>query len=106
MIGAVGHAPVLEDPGGNGSTLDIRAGRCCDECMSISDGEVAELARQVVDRLDADLQIVIVPADPVDPYRWEVGAWTVSVGRATSYITADMSPDEVLAKLTADLGQP
>lgn len=74
--------------------------------MSLSHGEVAELARQVVDRLDADLQIVLVPSDPVDPYRWDVGAWTVSVGPATSYITADMSPDEAIAKLTADLGQP
>jgi hypothetical protein len=74
--------------------------------MSLSDGEVAELARQVVDRLDADLQIVIVPADPVDPYRWDVGAWTVSAGRATSYITADMSRGEAIAKLTADLQQP
>lgn len=73
--------------------------------MSLSDGEVAALARQVVDRDDPDLEIEIVPADPVDPYRWGVAAWTVSAGRATSYLTADLSADEALAKLTADLGR-
>lgn len=74
--------------------------------MSLTDGEIAELAREVVDRFDKRLEIVIVPADPVDPYRWEVGAWTVSAGGATSYLTAGMTRDEALAKLAADLHQP
>jgi hypothetical protein len=74
--------------------------------MSLSDGEVAELAREVVDRFDERLEISIVPADPVDPYRWDVGAWTVSAGGATSYLTADMTRDEALAKLSKDLQRP
>ena len=45
----------------------------------------------------------IVPADPVDPYRWGTAAWLVSAGKASSYISADMSADEALAKLSADL---
>ncbi|SOD74591.1 hypothetical protein SAMN05892883_3777 [Jatrophihabitans sp. GAS493] len=71
--------------------------------MPITNGEIAELARQVVDQIDPTLGIVISPADPVDPYRWESGAWTVTAGRATSYVTAAMSPEEALAKLTEDL---
>ena len=71
--------------------------------MTLSDGDVAALARQAVDQSDRDLDIRIVPADPVDPYRWGAAAWTVSAGGASSYITADMSPDEALAKLIADL---
>jgi hypothetical protein len=74
--------------------------------VTLSDGDVAALARQVVDQRDPDLDIEIVPADPVDPYRWGVAAWTVSAGGATSYLTAEMSADEALAKLIADLDRP
>jgi hypothetical protein len=74
--------------------------------VTLSDGDVAVLARQVVDRRDPDLDIEIVPADPVDPYRLGVRAWTVSAGGAASYLTADMTADEALAELTADLDQP
>jgi hypothetical protein len=73
--------------------------------VTLSDGDVAALARQVVDRRDPAVDIEIVPADPVDPYRWGTAAWTVSAGGATSYITANMSADEVLAKLTEDLNR-
>ena len=71
--------------------------------MTLSDGDVAALARQVVDRRDPALDIEIVPADPVDPYRWGTAAWTVTAGGATSYVTANMSADEALAKLAEDL---
>jgi hypothetical protein len=81
-------------------------GAWCNERVTLSDGDVAVLARQVVDRRDPDLDIEIVPADPVDPYRWGVPAWTVSAGGASSYLTADMTADEALAKLIADLGPP
>jgi hypothetical protein len=74
--------------------------------VTLSDGDIAVLARQVVDRRDPDLDIEIVPADPVDPYRWGVPAWTVSAGGATSYLTADMTADEALVKLSADLDRP
>ena len=72
--------------------------------MTLSDGDVAQLARQAVDQRDPDLHIRIVPADPVDPYRRAASAWTVTAGRASSYITASMSAEEALAKLIADLG--
>jgi hypothetical protein len=71
--------------------------------VTLSDGDVAALARQAVDQGNRDLDIRIVPADPVDPYRWGAAAWTVFAGGATSYITADMSAGEALAKLIADL---
>lgn len=73
--------------------------------VTISDGDVAALARTVVDRIDPDLEIRIEPADPVDPYRWESAAWTVHAGSASSYLVASMTEDEALVKLTADLGR-
>lgn len=73
--------------------------------MTLSDGDVAVLAREAVDQLDPDLDVRIEPADPVDPYRRERQAWTVSAGGSTSYITADMTAEQALAKLTADLGR-
>jgi hypothetical protein len=74
--------------------------------VTLSDADVADLARQAVDRFDLDLNIRIVPADPVDPYRWGTPAWTVSAGGASSYITADMGAEAALAKLIADLDPP
>jgi hypothetical protein len=71
--------------------------------MTLSDADVAELARQAVDRRDVNLDVRIDPADPVDPYRWGTPAWTVIAGGASSYITADMTRDAALAKLIADL---
>jgi hypothetical protein len=71
--------------------------------VTLSDGDVAALARQAVDRRDSGLDIRIVPADPTDPYRRASAAWTVSAGGASSYITAGMSEDEALAKLITDL---
>jgi len=71
--------------------------------MTLSDADVAALAREAVDRRSLDLDIRIVPADPVDPYRWGAPAWTVSAGGVTSYITADMTVEAALAKLIADL---
>ncbi len=72
--------------------------------MTLSDADVADLARQAVDRRSLYLDIRIVPADPVDPYLWGTSAWTVHAGGASSYITADMTADAALAKLIADLG--
>lgn len=80
------------------------AQRWCNERVTLSDADVAALAREAVDRRSLDLDIRIIPADPVDPYRWGVAAWTVAAGGATSYITADMTADAALAKLIADLG--
>jgi hypothetical protein len=71
--------------------------------MTLSDADVADLARQAVDKHNVGLDIRIVPADPVDPYRWGTPAWTVYAGEAASHITADMSPAAALDKLVADL---
>jgi hypothetical protein len=72
--------------------------------MTLSDADVAALAREAVDRRNRDLDIRIVPADPVDPYRWGAVAWTVFAGGESSYITANMTREDALTKLTADLG--
>jgi hypothetical protein len=72
--------------------------------VTLSDADVAALAREAVDRRSLDLDIRIVPADPVDPYRWGAAAWTVFAGGASSYITADMNVEAARAKLIADLG--
>ena len=71
--------------------------------MALSDGDVAALARQVVDLRDPDLDVTIMPAEQDDPYRWGTSAWTVSAGGASSYLTANMTTEEALDKLTADL---
>jgi hypothetical protein len=71
--------------------------------VTLSDADVAALAREAVDKRDPHLDIRISPADPVDPYRWGAAAWTVTAGGATSYITATMSPSEALARLISDL---
>lgn len=71
--------------------------------MTLSDGDVAALARQAADRIDPDLEVHIEPADPVDPYRWESGAWTVRAGRASSYIVSSMTAPEALEKLVREL---
>jgi hypothetical protein len=72
--------------------------------MTLTNADVAALAREAVDRRDRDLDIRIEPADPVDPYRWGAIAWTVFAGGESSYITATMTREDALAKLTADLG--
>jgi hypothetical protein len=74
--------------------------------VPLSDTDIAALAREAVDRRDPNLDIRIAPADPVDPYRWGTAAWTVSAGGASSYVTADLSWADALAKLTADLAAP
>jgi hypothetical protein len=71
--------------------------------VTLSDADIAALAREAVDRRDPDLDIRIAPADPVDPYRWGTPAWTVSAGGASSYVTADMTAEQALARLIADL---
>ena len=71
--------------------------------MALTDGDIAALAREAVDRRGQGIAIRIVPADPVDPYRRGAAAWTVLAGGASSYVTADLSYQDALAKLIADL---
>jgi hypothetical protein len=76
----------------------------CNVVMTLSDGEVAELARAAADRVAPNADVHIEPADPVDPYRWGTVAWTIRVGAASSYIVGSMTADEALEKLLRDLG--
>lgn len=71
--------------------------------MSLTDGDIAALARQAVDEVDPYADIQIAPSDPVDPYRWDTRAWSVSALGRNSYITNSMSAEDVLAKLRTDL---
>ena len=71
--------------------------------MALTNGDVADLAREAVDRKDPDLDIQISPAAQDDPYRWGDEAWTVSAGGASSYVRSSMSRDEALATLVRDL---
>jgi len=74
--------------------------------VTLSDADVAALAREAVDHRDIDLDVQIVPVDQHDPYGWGAIAWTVIAGGASSYITADMTPQDALAKLITDLASP
>ncbi len=71
--------------------------------MSLSDADIADLAREVVDRRDPRLDIHIDPLGQDDPYRFGAQAWTVSAGGRTSYVSASMTWREALEKLIADL---
>jgi len=71
--------------------------------VTLSDGDVAALARAVADRIEPKLEVRIEPADPIDPYRWEKAAWTVRLGDRRSYIAASMSEDEATERLVRDL---
>jgi hypothetical protein len=71
--------------------------------VTLSDGDVAALAREVVDRQRPGADIRITPADPVDPYRFGPSAWLVSAGGHSSYLTAELSDEQARAKLAADL---
>jgi hypothetical protein len=71
--------------------------------VSLSDGDIAALAREAADATDPNLDVRIIPSDPVDPYRGGVPAWTVVAGGRSSYITADMSWRDALEQLSRDL---
>lgn len=76
--------------------------------MSLTDGDVALLARQAVDLLDPDIEIAIEPEDPVDPYRFGHQAWLVRPvlddhGRFAARIQSTDSPVAALALLLEHL---
>jgi hypothetical protein len=45
--------------------------------VSLSEGDVAQLAREAVDLVDPDIEIHIEPAKVDDPYRFGPNAWLV-----------------------------
>lgn len=71
--------------------------------MTLHDGDVADLAREAVDRKDLKLEIRIEPLGQNDPYRLGTEAWNVTAGGRTSYVTASMTWQEALDRLIADL---
>ncbi|HET6877256.1 MAG TPA: hypothetical protein VFH38_06990 [Jatrophihabitans sp.] len=78
--------------------------------MSLSDGDVAVLARQAVDLLSAEAAIDIEPVAGDDPYRWGPSAWLVWPlvdGRREFAVRIDsgQAAAEALAQLIDRLGE-
>jgi hypothetical protein len=72
--------------------------------VSLTDGDVAAVARQAVDLLDPEIDITITPQDRADPYRWGGHAWVVSVGELGEfYVEAGWTPTEALFRLLGAL---
>lgn len=70
--------------------------------MSLTDGAVADLARQAADELGSDVPVRVQPSANDDPYRWGGHGWLVLIGDAAEvWIPAGASPDEALARLRA-----
>ena len=68
--------------------------------VSLTDGDVAALARQAVDLLDPEIDITITPQDRADPYRWGQHAWVISLGDGGAfYVEADWTPTKALSRL-------
>ena len=71
--------------------------------VSLSDAQVADLARQAADLIEPNLPVRIAPAANDDPYRWGSHGWTVTVGgsrRIDVWIPTDASPDWVVEEIT------
>jgi hypothetical protein len=66
--------------------------------MGLDDSDIADLARQAVDRRDPTLDIRIDPLGRNDPYRLGPEAWTVTAGGRTSFVRSSMTWSEALAK--------
>jgi hypothetical protein len=74
--------------------------------MSLTDGAVAELARQVADELGPAVPVHVRPPANDDPYRWGGHGWLVRIGTvAEVWVPAEASPDEALARLREAVGQ-
>jgi hypothetical protein len=73
--------------------------------VTLTDGDVAALARQAVDLFDPELAIRIDPGDPVDPYRWGRTSWLVDAGVVGVEVTTQDSPADALARLLDQLSE-
>jgi hypothetical protein len=70
--------------------------------MSLSDGAVADLARQVADELGGDVPVRVQPPANDDPYRWGGHGWVVRIGESAEiWIPIESSDEEALALLRA-----
>jgi hypothetical protein len=75
--------------------------------MALTDGAVADLARQAADLVGDDVAVRIRPPANDDPYRWGGHGWLVEIGAEVEvWIPAEASPDEALAKLRQAVGRP
>jgi len=69
--------------------------------MSLSDPQLADLARQAADQVEPDLEVTIAPAANDDPYRWGPSGWLVTIGDDLHvWVPADASPDWVVEEIT------
>jgi hypothetical protein len=73
--------------------------------VTLTDGDVAVLARQAVDLFDPEIAINIEPADPVDPYRFGANSWRVVAGPATVHVSSADSAAEVVAQILDQLSE-
>src|SRR5579859_1250915 len=88
----------------------IRAHRWSNGAMSLTDGDVAALARQAVDLLAPDIEIKIEPDADDDPYRYGPRSWLVWPlidGRRMFgvWLQSTMTPAQALARLLDGLGE-
>jgi hypothetical protein len=72
--------------------------------VSLSDGDLAVLARQAVDLVSADIEIEIAPDAVDDPYRRGPASWVVwpRIGGHRSfgvYVESNSTPVQALARL-------
>ena len=68
--------------------------------MSLTDGAVADLARQVADEVGPDVTARVRPPANDDPYRWGGHGWVVQIGDAVEvWIPAEASEEEAAARL-------
>ncbi|MDT4917238.1 MAG: hypothetical protein QOH89_1938 [Pseudonocardiales bacterium] len=68
--------------------------------MSLTDGAVADLARQAADLLGPDVSVRIRPPGNDDPYRWGGHGWVITIDdRDEIWIPVEATPEEALAKL-------
>jgi hypothetical protein len=73
--------------------------------VTLTDGDVAALARQAVDLLDPDIEIRIDPKDPVDPYRFGAQSWLIHTFGVDVYASAADSYAETLARIIDQLSE-
>jgi hypothetical protein len=75
--------------------------------MALTDGAVADLARQAADLLGPDVAVRIRPPANDDPYRWGGHGWLVEIGTDVEvWISAEASQEEALDRLRQAVGRP
>ena len=75
--------------------------------MALTDGAVADLARQAADLLGADVPVQIRPPANDDPYRWGGHGWLVKIGAEVEvWVPAEASHDEARDRLRAAVVGP